>query len=67
MYNTKKSKTGNRRLEPKTKKNNKIPRDEMSLNEQKRELLRIIQETEDVDTILEVSYHEDPQIRLKAV
>jgi hypothetical protein len=68
MYNKKKQK-GNKRLNGNgnKKKNKKLSKIEITEHEKKRDLLRTIQETEDIDTILEISHHEDPVIRLKAV
>ena len=63
----KKSKGGNKRLNTEPKKVAKLTKDEISVHEQKRNLMTLIQETEDVDTILEISKNEDPDVRLKAV
>lgn len=67
MIQAKKVKTGNKRLNPEPKKPKHQKQDEISSHEQKRNLMSLIQVTEDVDTILEISRHEDPEIRLKAV
>lgn len=64
MYKNQKTK-GNKRLGGGKKK--KLTKDEIKAREDKKDILRTIQDTEDIETILKISHHEDPVVRLKAV
>jgi HEAT repeat protein len=66
MYNKKKQK-GNKRLNGNSKKKGKRSKMEITAHEKKKEILRTIQDTEDIDEILVITHNEDPVIRLKAI
>merc|ERR1711904_183757 len=50
-----------------SKKLSKFEIEERNLKDAKRDLMKIATTTEDIDEIIEITKHEDPEVRLKAV